>query len=128
MQHTAETIGHGIWRSSGLRPGEVDAAMLYDGYSPDIYFWLEGLGFCKAGEAFEFIQGGRIEIDGELPINTFGGNLGEGRLHGMGHWVEATLQIQGRAEQRQIAKARNIIVATGLIGHGSGAMLSKAPL
>jgi acetyl-CoA acetyltransferase len=127
-RRTTSSIGRAIWRDCGLRPDDVDAAMLYDGYAPDIYFWLEGLGFCGIGEAYEFVQGGRIEIGGDLPINTFGGNLSEGRLHGIGHWVEAVLQIQGRAGDRQIAKAENIIVATGLIGHGSGAMLSSSPL
>ena len=128
VRHTAATIGRGIWQTSGLRPDEVDAAMLYDGFAPDVYFWLEGLGFCGEGEAHEWIQDGRIEIGGEFPVNTFGGNLSEGRLHGMGHWVEATLQIQGRAEERQLARADNIVVATGLLNHGSGAMLSKTPL
>jgi acetyl-CoA acetyltransferase len=127
VRHTASTIGGSIWSTSGLGPSDVDAAMLYDGFAPDIYFWLEGLGFCAEGEAYEFIQEGRIEIGGELPINTFGGNLSEGRLHGIGHWVEATLQIQGRAGQRQVPGAENVVVATGLLGHGSGAMLSRAP-
>ncbi len=112
-----------------MRPEEVNAAMLYDGWAPDVYFWLEGLGFCGRGEAWQFIQDGRIDIDGgDFPINTFGGNLSEGRLHGMGgHWIEATLQIQGRAGQRQIRTAENILVATGLTFHGSGAMLSRNP-
>jgi acetyl-CoA acetyltransferase len=126
-RHTASTIGRSVWSTSGLKPSEVDAAMLYDGFAPDIYFWLEGLGFCEEGEAYEFIQDGRIEIGGELPVNTFGGNLSEGRLHGIGHWVEAALQIQGRAGQRQVPGAENVVVATGLLGHGSGAVLSRAP-
>ncbi|MET0422052.1 MAG: hypothetical protein ABW073_10120 [Acidimicrobiia bacterium] len=126
--HTTESLGRGVWESSGLRPSDVDGAMLYDGFSPDVYFWLEGLGFCGRGEAFEWIQDGRIALGGELPINTFGGNLSEGRLHGIGHWVEATLQIQGRADARQIAGAEHVLVATGLTGHGSGAILSAAPL
>lgn len=127
MYNTAESLGAGIWKSSGLRPDEVNAAMLYDGWAPDVYFWLEGLGFCGRGEAWQFIQDGRIDIDGDFPINTFGGNLSEGRLHGMGHWIEATLQIQGRAGKRQIRTAENILVATGLTFHGSGAMLSRNP-
>jgi acetyl-CoA acetyltransferase len=126
-RHTARTVGDSIWRTSGLRPEEVDGAMLYDGFAPDIYFWLEGLGFCDEGEAFEFIQDGRIEIGGRLPVNTFGGNLSEGRLHGIGHWIEGALQIQGRAGPRQIPAAQNVLVATGLLGHGSGAMLSRSP-
>jgi acetyl-CoA acetyltransferase len=124
-RYTAESIGRSLWETSGLRPSDIDAAMLYDGFSPDVYFWLEGLGFCKEGEAYEFVQDGRIEIGGSFPVNTFGGNLSEGRLHGIGHWIEATLQIQGRAADRQIAKAENIAVATGMLNHGSGAILSR---
>jgi len=128
MQHTAATIGDSLWSTSGLTPADIDAAMLYDGWGPDVYWWLEGLGFCGEGEAFEFIQGGRVDIEGDFPINTHGGNLSEGRLHGMGHWVEATLQVQGRAGQRQIKKADNVVVVSGLMNLGSGAVLSSAPV
>lgn len=124
---TARTIGESLWKTSGLTPSEVQGAMLYDGFAPDVYFWLEGLGFCKEGEAYEFIQDGRIEIGGQLPVNTFGGNLSEGRLHGIGHWIEGVLQVQGRADARQIAGVENIVVATGLLNKGSGAVLSRSP-
>jgi acetyl-CoA acetyltransferase len=124
-RNTAASIGRSLWETSHLKPTDVDAAMLYDGFSPDVYFWLEGLGFCKEGEAFEFIQDGRVEIGGEFPVNTFGGNLSEGRLHGIGHWIEATLQVQGRAGARQIPKAENIAVATGMLNNGSGAIISR---
>ncbi|WP_198430742.1 thiolase C-terminal domain-containing protein [Rhodococcus rhodochrous] len=123
---TARTIGDSLWETSGLKPEDIGGAMLYDGFAPDVYIWLEELGFCKEGEAFEFIQGGRVEIHGELPINTFGGSLSEGRLHGIGHWIEATLQVQGRAGARQISNAENVVVATGLLNHGSGAVLSRS--
>jgi acetyl-CoA acetyltransferase len=125
-RHTAATIGRSLWETSGLRPEDIDGAMLYDGFAPDIYFWLEGLGFCKEGEAFAFVQDGRIERDGQLPLNTFGGNLSEGRLHGIGHWIEAALQVQGRAGERQIKDAENIVVATGMLNNGSGAVLSRS--
>jgi acetyl-CoA acetyltransferase len=85
------------------------------------------MGFCEQGHAFEWIQDGRVEINGELPINTFGGNLSEGRLHGIGHWVEGALQVQGRAAGRQIRNTEHVIVATGLLGHGSGVILSREP-
>lgn len=128
MYDTAGSIGRSLWETSGLNPSDIDAAMLYDGWGPDVYFWLEGLGFCKRGEAFEFIQDGRMEIEGDFPINTFGGNLSEGRLHGMGHWVEAALQVQGRAGQRQVKKHDHVAVASGLMNLGSGAILSRSPL
>jgi hypothetical protein len=42
-----------------------------------------GRRFCREGEAFKFFQYGRIELDGELPLNTFGSSLGTGRIHGL---------------------------------------------
>jgi acetyl-CoA acetyltransferase len=128
MWATAASIGKGIWETSGLGPTGVDGAMLYDGYSYDVYFWLEGMGFCRKGEAFEFIQDGRIATDGELPLNTFGGNLSEGRLHGLGHLIEATLQVTGRAGERQIQDAHNIAVTIGPNSIGTGFMISSHPL
>jgi acetyl-CoA acetyltransferase len=118
---------------AGLTVADIDGAMLYDGFAPDIYWWLEGLGFCDRGEAFEWIQDGRIAIDGEFPINTFGGQVSEGRLHGIGHWVEGVRQIQGCADDqpgdgaRQIPDVENILVATGMLGHGVGVILSTEP-
>jgi len=63
---------------------------------------LEGYGFCGEGETLDFIQDGRIELDGELPLNTFGGSLSDGRMHGIGHLVEGVLQATGRAGERQV--------------------------
>jgi acetyl-CoA acetyltransferase len=133
FEGTARNIGRTLWASTDLRPGDIDAAMLYDGFSPDIYWWLEGLGFCGEGEAFEWIQDGRIGIKGALPVNTFGGQVSEGRLHGMGHWVEAVRQIQRRADDdpgdgaRQVPNAEHVLVATGMLGHGCGVIISDAP-
>lgn len=108
-----------MWESSGLQPGDVKAAQLYDGYSFFVYWWLEALGFCGEGEAFEFIQDGRIALDGELPVNTFGGQLGEGRLHGIGHIAEAARQAAGRAGERQVPDADVCIAGVGPLTHGS---------
>jgi acetyl-CoA acetyltransferase len=91
-----------LWESSGLRPEDVDHANVYDGYSYFIYVWLEYLGFCKEGEAFAFIQDGRIELGGPFPLNTSSGNLGMGRLHGTPHLIEAVRQIMGCCGPRQV--------------------------
>jgi acetyl-CoA acetyltransferase len=133
MDSTAGNVGRTLFASTDMKPSDMDGAMFYDGFSPDIYWWLEGLGFCGRGEAYEWIQDGRIAIGGELPINTFGGQVSEGRLHGIGHWIEATRQIQNRADDkpgdhaRQIPHAENILVATGMTGHGCGTILSNSP-
>ena len=64
------------WERSGFGPQDVDVAQIYDGFSASMIYGLESYGFCKEGEALDFIQDGRIELDGELPLNTFGGSLG----------------------------------------------------
>ena len=62
--------------------------------------WLEALGFCGHGESGPFIEGGtRIALDGELPLNTAGGQLSGGRLHGYGFLHEAVLQLRGRGRR-----------------------------
>ncbi|HEY7467219.1 MAG TPA: hypothetical protein VIB47_11070 [Dehalococcoidia bacterium] len=117
-----------LWRDSGLGPSDMGAAMLYDGFSPSTYYWLEAAGFCPQYQAHAFIQDGRIDLDGELPLNTFGGSLSEGRLHGMGHLAEAALQVTGRAGPRQVP---NCDVACAIDGspllRGSGLVFTSAP-
>ena len=77
-------------------------AQIYDGFSASVIYGLESYGFCKEGEALDFIQDGRIELNGELPLNTFGGSLGTGRIHGLWHIIEGALQASGRAGSRQV--------------------------
>ena len=90
------------WERSGFSPKDVDVAQIYDGFSASVIYGLESYGFCKEGEALDFIQDGRIELDGELPLNTFGGSLGTGRIHGLWHIIEGALQASGRAGTRQV--------------------------
>jgi acetyl-CoA acetyltransferase len=117
-----------MWERSGLGPSEVDAAMLYDGFSPSVYYWLEAAGLCPEGEAARFIQDGRIALDGELPVNTFGGSLSEGRLHGMGHLAEAVAQVTGRAGPRQVADCEVAIVTDGSpLLRGAGLVFTQEP-
>jgi acetyl-CoA acetyltransferase len=102
-----------VFEISGVDRDDVDVAQIYDGYSPLVWFWLEQLGFCGKGEAHAFVRNGRIELGGQLPINTAGGNLGEGHFQGFGHLREGAMQIMGRCGERQIAGARHCLVAAG---------------
>lgn len=90
------------WERSGFAPKDVDVAQIYDGFSASALYGLESYGFCGRGEALDFIQGGRIEPDGELPMNTFGGSLSAGRMHGLWHIIEGAMQAAGRAGERQV--------------------------
>ena len=93
------------WERSGFGPPDVDVAQIYDGFSASVIYGLESCGFCEQGTALDFIQDGRIELDGELPLNTFGGSLGTGRIHGLWHIIEGALQASGRAGSRQVKDA-----------------------
>jgi acetyl-CoA acetyltransferase len=116
-----------LWTRTDLTPDDVDVALLYDGFTFNALSWLEGLGFCGAGEATGFIAGGKtIALDGELPLNPHGGQLSAGRLHGYGFVREAMLQLRGEASGRQVDGARVAVVTAGG-GVPSGAMLLRGP-
>lgn len=105
--------GADLWKHTDYKPADVDTAQLYDGFSFQAVAWLEALGFCGSGEGGSFIEGGqRIARDGELPLNTFGGQIGAGRLHGFGFAHEAVVQLRGRAGARQIAGDPRVAVCT----------------
>jgi acetyl-CoA acetyltransferase len=105
-----------MWGRTDLRPADVDVAGLYDGFSILTMFWLEALGFCGAGESGAFVAGGeRISLGGELPINTNGGQLSGGRLHGLGFVHEMCLQLRGQAGGRQVGPASVAVVAVGAL-------------
>ena len=114
MHNAAEMM----WRRTDLKPKDVDTAHLYDGFTYLTMFWLEALGLCGEGESGAFIEGGhRIALDGQLPLNTNGGQLSEGRMHGFGHLHEAVLQLRGQAGERQVKKAK-----VSVVGNGGGSL------
>jgi acetyl-CoA acetyltransferase len=112
-----------LWSRADLSPSDVDVAELYDGFSIMLLTWLEELGFCKPGEGGPFVEGGeRIGLKGVLPVNTNGGQLSAGRLHGFGLVQEAVLQLRGVCGDRQVPEAEVALVSNGS-GHISGCML-----
>ena len=105
-----------LWQNTILTPADVDMAQLYDGFSLLTVMWLEALGFCERGKAGEFIDGGEnIGLTGSLPINTSGGQLSAGRLHGMGFLHEACIQLWGDGGDHQLPKVPEV-VAIGVGG------------
>jgi acetyl-CoA acetyltransferase len=108
----ARDAGAMMWERSDLTPADVDLVEAYDGFSFITVCWLEALGFCAHGEGGPFIEGGRrIARDGELPLNTHGGQLSAGRLHGYGFLHEACTQLWGEAGERQVAGDPEVAVA-----------------
>jgi acetyl-CoA acetyltransferase len=103
-----------LWSRTDLRPADVGVAQIYDGFSYIALSWLEALGFCGRGEGGAFVEGGdRIRLGGELPINTYGGQLSAGRMHS--YWLlhEACLQLRGQAGARQVPDVKVAVAAAG---------------
>jgi acetyl-CoA acetyltransferase len=103
----------GALDDAGLVASDIQVCQLYDGFASFPYFWYEALGFCPDGTAHRFIQDGTIELGGTIPTNTFGGSLGEGRLHGIGHLHEAYLQVTDQAGARQVPNVEHGVVQVG---------------
>ena len=125
LTHEPQVIGQAahLWTRTDMRPSEVDLALVYDGFTFNAISWLEGLGFCGFGEAYDWLDGGRrIALDGELPVNPHGGQLSEGRSHGFGFLYEAVTQLRHDAGARQVADAKTAVVTSGG-GTPSGVLL-----
>jgi acetyl-CoA acetyltransferase len=114
-----------LWAQSGLRSGDIDAAVLYDHFTPFVLNQLEEYGFCARGEAKDFIAGGNLEVGGALPTNTHGGQLGEGYLHGTNGIAEGVRLIRGTSTT-QPPGVRNVLVTAGTGVPTSALILSGA--
>ena len=121
---SAYPTGRDLWKNTDYTVKDVDTVQFYDGFAFQPITWLEGLGFCDVGEGGRFIEGGtRIARDGELPMNTGGGQLGWGRLHGFGFAFESVVQLRGDGGARQIAGDPKVAVATSGGGPMAAALL-----
>ena len=116
----ARDAGASMWERTDLVPGDVDVAELYDGFSILVMVWLEALGFCGRGESGAFVEGTTISRTGSLPVNTAGGQLSGGRLHGFGLIHEACVQLRGEGGDRQVVTARGGPPEVAAISNGGG--------
>jgi acetyl-CoA acetyltransferase len=108
-------LGRGLFDRFGFSRNDMDAAMIYDAFSPILVMQLEGLGFCGLGEAKDYIADGNLALDGQLPCNTNGGLIGEGYIHGLNLVLEATRQLRGAAVN-QVPDARSVLVSSSRTG------------
>ncbi|WP_333618070.1 lipid-transfer protein [Dietzia sp.] len=117
-------VGEQLWAQAGFGPGDVDAAILYDHFTPYVLMQLEELGFCGRGEAPDLVrQKGVFDLDGALPLNTHGGQLGEAYIHGMNGIAEGVRQIRGTSVN-QVANPHHVLVTAGTGVPTSGLVLT----
>ncbi|MEU3270228.1 lipid-transfer protein [Saccharomonospora sp. NPDC006951] len=105
-------VAEQMWRQAGIGPDDIGAAVLYDAFTPMVLLQLEEYGFCGIGEAKDFIADGSLELDGKLPVNTHGGQLGEGYIHGVNGIAEGVRLVRGTSVN-QPAKALDHVLVTG---------------
>lgn len=120
----ARDAGKNLWTKTDLKPSDIQLANIYDGFSIQALIWMEALGFCGEGESGAFIEGGqRIALDGELPLNTGGGQLSGGRTHGFGLLRETCLQLWGQANGHQVPGNPKVGIAAAGGGALAGCMI-----
>jgi acetyl-CoA acetyltransferase len=117
-------VAQQLYAQSGVGPRDFQTAVIYDHFTPFVLAQLESFGFCKPGEAKDFVKGGNIELGGALPVNTHGGQLGEAYIHGMNGIAEGVRQVRGSAVN-QIRNVEHVLVTAGTGVPTSAIVLGK---
>ena len=117
-------VARQLYESAGIGPQDVQTAIIYDHFTPYVLMQLEEFGFCEKGEAKDFVRDGHLELDGQLPTNTHGGQLGEAYIHGMNGINEAVRQLRGSAVN-QLKDVEHVLVTAGTGVPTSGLMLGS---
>jgi len=115
----AAEMGPRLLAAAGVTPADIDVLELYDAFTPLVLLQLEDYGFCAKGEAAELVASGRTGPGGSLPVNTHGGHLSEGYVHGLNHVAEAVTQLRWGAGPRQVPGAE-VALSTGQPGYVAG--------
>lgn len=117
---SAVRLGQELYRQAGLSAADIDVAMLYDAFTPQVLQQLEAYNFCGRGEGKDFVADGHISSGGSLPVNTNGGLIGEAYIHGLNNAAEAVRQIRG-SSSNQVDAVETVLVSSGM----SGAIFQK---
>ncbi|MGC9667604.1 thiolase C-terminal domain-containing protein [Planosporangium sp. 12N6] len=113
-----------LFGRAGLGPQDVDVAQFYDCFTITLFLQLADYGFCKPEEAVGFVESGALDLGGALPVNTAGGQLSEGYIHGMNHIVEGVRQIRGTSTGQ--VDGAEVSLVTSAPPPGASAMLLVA--
>ena len=120
-----ETAAKNVYAMSGLSVDDIDAAVIYDAFSPIVLWQLEAWGFCGYGESGDFVKDGALRTDGRLPTNTHGGQLSEAYIHGVNGIVEATRLVRGTSVNQPAKTVNHALVTSGVGIPTGGAILGK---
>jgi acetyl-CoA acetyltransferase len=111
----AAGVAKRLYGRTGLSPRDMQVAMLYEAFTPQLLKQLEAFGFCARGEAKDFVKDGHIELGGSLPVDPNGGLIGEAYIHGMNNATEGVRQVRG-SSVNQVPNVEHVLVSSGTAG------------
>lgn len=120
-----DAIADDLYQEAQITPDDIDVACLYDHFTPSVLPQLESFGFCARGEGKDFVRDGQIALDGKLPVNTNGGQIGEAYIHGLNGIAEMVRQLRGTAVN-QVKGAKCALITAGAGVPTGAAILRRA--
>ncbi|MCY4463859.1 MAG: thiolase family protein [Albidovulum sp.] len=121
-----------FWHRAGVSPEDIDFLQTYDDYPVISMMQIEDLGFCRKGEAAEFVRCRDLTNSGQFPHNTTGGQLSTGQAGAAGGYlglVDAIRQLTGASLGRQVPEARTAVVSGfGIVNFDRGVCASAVAL
>ena len=120
-----EEVARDLYARAAIGPSGIDVAQIFETFSGQALIALEDFGFCERGEGGPFVESGAIDWEtGSLPMNTAGGGLAEGYIHGFNNLLEGVRQMRGESTS-QVKDAETCIVTSGPSAMPSSALILR---